>query len=115
MSDSKKSDFAFLYVTVGLIACIIILVFALKDSKRKLADKDSAMAIADSLSYHTSKQVMEENSMLREKVGDCDKLKGDVLNWVSRAANAWDRERRGYLRRLSEKDSIITELRKHIQ
>lgn len=108
-----KNNFPWTSVILFAIITFLIILNMVKDSR--LADKDAEVTHADSMSYHVSKRVMEENSMLREKVGDCDKLKGDVLNWVSRAANAWDRERHGYWRQISERDSIIIDLRKRIQ
>ena len=54
-------------------------------------------------------QVSAENATLREKANSYDLLSADVLAWVMHARNTWDKEKKGYLRKI---DSLEKELEK---
>jgi len=95
-----------LIVIVVLIGFLAVAIFSALDSKRKLRETEALLGIADSVNYHVSKRIVAENAALHE-VNDSlfelhALLRRDALAWTLRAANAWDKEKKGYLRQIAK-------------
>lgn len=101
MNDSKKSNgWKYWLVVVGLL--LMTIAYFVHDRNRLEAE----MIEHDSASYHASLKIAKENALLHEKNDSMHNsqalLRKDVLNWVEHAGNAWDKEKKGLLRKLAQ-------------
>lgn len=93
MNDSKNSNGWLWFVIAVLIAICIGLGYGYKAKSDELIEHDS-------VSYHVSLQIQKQNSILHEKSDSLHKAQGllrkDVLSWVERTTNAWDKTEKKY-------------------
>lgn len=105
MSNDSKNN-VMVWVAIVYLLIILMLGWSLFDSRRKLADKEAELIEHDSASYRASKEIVKENAMLHERSDSLHRAQGllrkDVLSWVERAANAWEKERNVYLRQIAQ-------------
>jgi hypothetical protein len=106
MTTETRSHNWPLIVIVVLLGLLAVAIFSALDSKRKLKETEALLGDADSVNYHVSREIMKENALLHERSDSAfemhARLREDVLAWVVRAGNAWDKEKNGYLRQIAK-------------
>lgn len=105
MTDEKHSHNWPLIIIVVLCGFLCVAIFSALDQSRKRKEVEAKLENADSVSYHISHGIAIDNSILHHKNDSLLNLhallRHDMLAYVERAANAWDREKNGYLHQIA--------------